>query len=231
VTRGKYRKKKQHKRGANFAEVPIVNASSQPPNPAEVPNPAANTPEQGNHKRPRSTIGEIIMSVFVGATVLIYVILVCFSVKTMHIDERAWIGFGTVEPFDIKDRPLVIKVSLQNTGKTPGTNFRAAVDAKFIGSEDQPDLDKLIEPRMGTTDFSLLLPTGSRHYRAMAITGDVESQISGPNSIIVFGKTTYTDIFGFNHWTKYCERSVPDPIEKLKFRSCGFYSGIDSERE
>src|SRR5271166_3877099 len=92
MTGGKYRQKKDRKREADSARLPIMNPSGQEPNPESVTDPRSKTPTDTKPKRPPSTWGEIVMSIFVGATVVIYIILTCMSVQTLKVDQRAWVG-------------------------------------------------------------------------------------------------------------------------------------------
>ncbi len=165
------------------------------------------------------------------------------TLQAMRIDERAWVGFSSPEPPVLdRNQPFVVYVPLQNTGKTPAIHFTAAINVIVVKADAHPsdaDLDKRIDPFMGKP-VSFILPNDVRKYRTdlrgpwvdLRMPDWAWEQINDPQyRIIVFGKTIYSDIFGFEHRTRYCESSNPDPLEKLKFRACGFYSGIDTEKE
>src|SRR5579871_4914237 len=103
MTRGKYRKKREHRRKQDLAETAIVNSTSQQPNPDNIPSPSAQRPEATMPKRLPSTVGEIVMTVFVGATAFIYVCLTVLTNASMRIDQRAWVGFGTIKPMTLDE--------------------------------------------------------------------------------------------------------------------------------
>jgi hypothetical protein len=129
MTRGKYRKKKQHKREANLARSRIVNPTNQQPDPAAMADQRKPKPDCTKPTRLPSTIGEIVMAVFVGVTALIYIILTYVSVKTLHVDQRAWLSThqGHIVRFE-EGSPFQLSQPFLNTGKTPALNITEAVN-------------------------------------------------------------------------------------------------------
>lgn len=218
-----------------------MNSTSQKPNPAVKPDSRKETPEDVNKKRPPSTIGEIVMAVFVGATVVIYIILTCLTAKTMRVDQRAWVGFSEIESYVLEDgKPFAITIPLKNTGKTPAIKASAGLAPTIDKTGNRPDGDTVLARWMGTPGVVLLLPgqnqemhTGLHLQSADGglPEGTLDKLKSQEMTIWVFGKVTYADIFGFQHWTRYCYKTVYDYKEGIKFRPCEFYTGIDQEQE
>src|SRR5712672_1912479 len=106
MSRGKHRKRKNKNRKSNLERLPIVNSTPQHPNPEEVTNPRTDAPQPSRQHRPRSTVAEIWMAIFVAATVVIYIVLTCVSVASLRIDQRAWVGPVRIDEMVVQaDKP------------------------------------------------------------------------------------------------------------------------------
>jgi hypothetical protein len=88
-------------------------------------------------------MGEIVIAVFVAATVVIYIILTYVSVETMHVDQRAWLNVTTraMDRETIKvGVPINGRVLLSNTGKTAAKKIFSEFEIQLLESSEAPDL-------------------------------------------------------------------------------------------
>jgi hypothetical protein len=140
-------------------------------------------------------------------------------------DERAWIGFSFVPgslTFTV-GQPFSVPTLLINTGKTPAKNVEGNIVVGVF--ERGKPLDFAYTP--GHANYRIaagtIFPNGSitesfqamRHgeQRAEAIVIDkpmLTELLSSDKLVIVHGTITYGDIFGVQHWTRYC-RVVSNP--------------------
>jgi hypothetical protein len=140
-------------------------------------------------------------------------------------DERAWMGFsfvpGTIT-FTV-GKSFFVPTLLINTGKTPAKNVEGNIVVGIF--ERGKPLD--FAYTSGHTNYRIaagtIFPNGSitesfqaiRHGETSAEAIVIDKPLLGEllNStklVIVHGKVTYEDIFGVQHWTRYC-RVVSNP--------------------
>jgi hypothetical protein len=159
----------------------------------------------------------------------------CIMRTSMRIDQRAWVGFGEIKSFTIEDGvPFEIKIPLKNTGKSFAINLGAGLISKLDDTDKRPDGDFALAKWMGDR-VVVLLPEQSQEMNNAAFGGlpiGTRERLKSQNQTIwVFGKVLYTDMFGIDHWTRYCYKTVRDEIEGVKFRPCEFYAGVDRNQE
>jgi len=126
-----------------------------------------------------------------------------------------------------------IIVPVHNFGKTPAKTMSSGLNVGLFKVGDDPDLDSLIAPYMGPRT-ALLLPGQSDYLKAKirpAIPQDILDSLRKDQTIRVFGKAVYTDIFGKEHCTRWCYNTVSDPSGDIRFKACIVYTGIDPEEE
>lgn len=158
------------------------------------------------------------------------------ATHAMRVDQRAWVGFGEIKPssFTLKrDQPFVIAIPVHNVGKTPAKVMSAGINGGSTDRGQRQDGDSIVAPSMGPPT-ALLLPGESHDLKitsTFVITQDMLNDLQRTATIRIFGKATYTDIFGKDHWTRYCYNSAPYTSGEITFKACVFYTGIDSEEE
>lgn len=197
-----------------------MNTASQQPNPQEIPNPR-NQAQQP--PRPRSTVGEIVMAVFVGATVVIYIVLTCVSVRTMHVDQRAWIkpeiGGGNFIP----NKVITAKVGYRNIGKTPALSIEGIMRLEIIDPQQSPTFT-YPEPRE-VFNVKVLYPNELESIEVPAVeespngkpigilqTPDLMKEMdTGQVAVVLYGSWTYLDDFNDAHWGRFCSFNWKSP--------------------
>ena len=193
-----------------------MNSTTQHPNPPEVTNPRTNTPRPSREPRPRSTVGEIWMAIFVATTVVIYIILVCVSVETLHIDQRAWLeifGTASVNPEFVKENSQILaSTNVTNSGKTPARKIIVQFVTVILNSTDSVKFD--YDGKGGRTDTGILIPKESIPIRIYG-GGDplkpevftktqADALLAGRMYVATYGRGEYKDIFGNEHWFHHC---------------------------
>src|SRR5229473_2568178 len=161
MSRGKHRKRKNKNRKHKLARSPIVNTMSQEPHPPEMPDTGANAQQPTREPRPRSTLGEIFIAIFVAFTAAIYIVLTCVSVASMHIDQRAWVGPVRIGEMVIQaDKPGFASMIITNSGKTPALNVTSTMTMSYgLSSTPIEDIVKAIEPNSaGDTTRDVIFP-------------------------------------------------------------------------
>jgi len=223
-----------------------MNTASQEASPTGVPYSRRQTPEGTDKKRPPSTWGEIVMAIFVGATVVIYIVLACLSVKALRVDQRAWVSIPFPKSFPLDGISIPIAIQIVNSGKTPAKGVLVDVFASVVSKDDKPTVG----------DFSIGHPHERLHAPGVIFPNDpVPVNISvgtylaeggekatvpdealrqdiagGRRFILFFGRATYRDVFGIEHYTQFCTGSGPGiPSETLKH--CLNYNDVDSNQD
>jgi hypothetical protein len=160
-------------------------------------------------------------------------------------DQRAWVGFSnfTIEPDTtgmIPGRTIAQSAFaiILNTGKTPALNVKAVEgmffrsNAETLTAEDAREMESAVEnygkamrdgsfPRLGFVQtklysFGSIAPeTSSKQVAGASLSGG-----SPPNEIVVFGRLTYRDVYGYPHATYFCAyrgQSPTLPASRLSF--------------
>jgi len=139
-------------------------------------------------------------------------------------EERAWVGFSFV-PGSITftvGQPFFVPTLLINTGKTPARNvegnivvgvFERGEPLEFTytpGHASYRIAAGTLFPNGSITESFQAMRHGEAHAEAIVIDKPLSDLLSSTKLVIVHGKITYSDIFGIQHWTRYC-RVVSNP--------------------
>jgi len=221
-----------------------VNPMGQTPNPVTVTDPRNNAPQPSSQKRPPSTIGEIVMAVFVGGTVVIYVILTIVSVQTEHTDQRAWMSVSAnkTDPqvFTQNVAPSA-SIVIANTGKTSAYRFSGNYYVEVVKNGGVPHFEA---KQVHAQSFQgVVFPNSSldvkfrrqRHKPSGGpddgeddpLTADEKTALDdGQAWIAVHGFIRYRDVFRNPHWTRFCFWAYNAPV-KSSALCCTKYTSTD----
>jgi hypothetical protein len=173
-------------------------------------------------------------------------------------DERAWVEIKwspdngddpghshlAVAPGSPASSPLKI----MNIGKTAAKNISEADYVELRGFSDEVNLSCVDTPQICphlTSTTGIMFPSTHIDVVATRMTNGREPRITtleeanawmkGQVYIAVFGKVTYDDVFGVNHWTKFCFWGNSDitPLNTISVsasRSCTAYNAVDDNR-
>lgn len=164
--------------------------------------------------------------------------------RQMRQDQRAWlkISFTNVPLED--NTPIHLMSELTNTGKTPAKKIRGDIVVTVLKRDQMPEFVYTPgHPRYGIST-GILFPDDSIRapYQAMRRGIDKHETIvfdaplkqdfaEGKSYIIAHARITYIDMFGTDHWLKFCEIvvGVPNPYETSEaYRLCFAYNDADT---
>ena len=163
--------------------------------------------------------------------------------RAMRVDQRAWVSVPIPDDIPLTGRNIPVATSIRNSGKTPARNVQGDIIATVVKKGDKPTIG----------DFGIGHP--HEHLYAGAIFPDAHFPItpiikyygdhaadvispddtlrddirSGQRYILVYGRVTYSDAFGIQHWTQFCTGLGAGIMEDLK--TCVTYNDFDSNEE
>lgn len=166
--------------------------------------------------------------------------------QTMQIDQRPWMNvvFGQA---GLKDgSPIVMPVRIINSGKTPAYNVQGIVVVNLLSGNDQPDFNygSGIHPKYSiNTGIAIpnfpndlqwaILPkyvARDKPINPIVATSAIRKGIEdGRLYIAVYGRITYADTFGTDHWINFCSyaHNAVGVSDKATADTCGPYNDVD----
>ena len=211
-------------------------------------------PEQPEHRFWDLSRFEWIMAVltFLGLLITVFTGLILYDqLHEMKVDQRAWmsLSMGTVQfPKDLDSIgkvPVSAPITITNIGKTAARNIhtQAVMDYEVNGSS--PDFIYDRRPRSeGTT--GIMFPNSPFPMPATFMEGkqgggtqpryltaaEYQDLTKGDGYMVVYVETTYTDIFGSQHWLHFCQffasSQVVSPVT-VTSKACTDYNDTDHE--
>lgn len=170
----------------------------------------------------------------------------CIMRKAMRVDQRAWISIPFPNSFPLNGTSIPVVTQIINSGKTPAKGLLVDVIASVFTKEERPAVG----------DFSIGHPHERLHAPGVVFPRDpVPVNISagtylaeggekatvpddalrqdiagGKRFILFFGRATYHDVFGVEHYTQFCTgASVGISSDTLK--DCLSYNDVDTNEE
>jgi len=137
--------------------------------------------------------------------------------STLVLAERAWLGARLENTVYELNKPLLAIVAFENLGKTPAVNVRTCQMTKLVIPGNSIDVncpDTALSPGL-----DVIQPTGKNERIGNAVGFDNEPHLNsdglltkpvtdtllhGQKVALTYGYVKYDDIFGGQHWTKYC---------------------------
>jgi hypothetical protein len=157
----------------------------------------------------------------------------------MRVDQRAWVSIviPTVYPLDGTSIPVVTQI--QNTGKTPATGVEGDYVATVLKKGEHPALGDFsvgnphnrlfggaVFPNSPIPTTLSVVRYGPATAEPIVPDSTLRQDIANGNRFIIFyGKITYHDVFGTQHWTQFCTGSGTAILEELK--KCITYNDVD----
>jgi hypothetical protein len=110
------------------------------------------------------------------------------------------------------NKPLVVHIVFHNTGRSPAINVRAVTTFRIAHSNGSiptrlpktVDYSKLKPVFLGTVQVGESPASSSYPVIPLVQQADYDAIASNRLHIFVHGKLTYCDIFGKEHWTRFC---------------------------
>jgi hypothetical protein len=143
--------------------------------------------------------------------------------QSMYLGERAWIFPQEIHTeseskmYEV-NKPLVVRITFHNTGRSPATNVRAVTTMGFAHSNGSIpkripktwDYSKLGSVFLGTVQVGESPASGHYAVIPMVQQADYDAIASDRLHVFIYGKLTYCDIFGKEHWTSFCYHLMSD---------------------
>jgi hypothetical protein len=162
-----------------------------------------------------------------------------------RIDQRAWLKISP-PPGKLAaavGQPIQAIMTVENIGKTTAFDVIVDADIVVIPATDSPQLvysgnhsastTGLLFPNSSTPITVVMVnkeaPLNSREFPiAVLEQADYDRLTSGDAYIAYFAQARYRDIFGKDHWTRYCAFvSETQFMRKFQARACTDYNSAD----
>jgi len=229
--------------------------TAEPHTPKAPANHKKDTDKMPYKEKPDWTLPALIVAVVVAVIYCGQMLLmkqsVDQSVKALRADQRPWLFAKgpTVFPLNGPDIPATIQIS--NIGKTVATHTVADVVGTVFNHDTKPAFDDYgrglhtrvymgaVYPGQPPMDVALKIVdyTGTRAGESgqppMPIRPDQEFTRRFNNHeifIVMFGAVRYCDVFGVEHWAKFCNGSG-EAIGSEGIKECIDYNQADSNDE
>lgn len=162
--------------------------------------------------------------------------------KSFRQDERAWMAFKFKEGNITLTigKSFLIPTELTNVGKTPAKNVRGSIVVDVYKKGQPLDFTYTSGHAVYRIEAGTMFPTGTitesfeaikhgkEHAEPIIFTPTLKDDLFNAKSfLIVHGIIYYNDIFGTEHWTKYC-RYVLHP--ELISDECTRHNDTDDNR-
>lgn len=162
----------------------------------------------------RSTRWSIFLSIvsLIPAVGALY--LVKGQLKTMQIEQRAWMQIEAKFEPPAENKPYVVTFNTKNIGKTPAKRIKAFYNVQIVSKNNSPNLDPQarVHFTVGMMNPDLSVPTIVPLFKETAdllhppslTKTEVENLKSGETYLAFVAKVNYLDVFGNSHWFNYC---------------------------
>jgi hypothetical protein len=150
------------------------------------------------------------------------------SIEASRLDQRAWVGpkmvVSGLKPFDSNPVPnlvigqkILLGVILINSGKTPALHFTGWTDIGILPTTANfsPKYRPEREAWKRQRGVVAMMPGGTLAMMAPE-SDEIVSQAMIDNlkaermTLYLFGSYTYSDVFGKEHFTKFCMFATPE---------------------
>jgi hypothetical protein len=155
--------------------------------------------------------------------------------KTMEVDQRPWIALTRFDATPQPGAPLTLYMPVQDAGKSPALNFELRVDYELVPSGQRWEVKYRNIPaliwRPGTMNPTDQNNWGPHFNLGYTLTPAQFERVEQGNLLLYFfGESRYQDIFGRQHYTRFCRRYDPRIGDNHMDDCGGYYSGTDSEQ-
>jgi hypothetical protein len=187
------------------------------------------------------------LTLFISVLVLVaYFVQACYMRRAMRVDQRAWVSIPFPSSFPLNGTTIPVITQIINSGKTPAKGLLVDVFASIFTKDDKPAVGDFSvghpherlhapgvvfprDPVPVNISVGTYLPEGGE--RATVPDDALRQDIAnGTRYILFFGRATYSDVFGVEHYTQFCTGSGSGiPSDTLK--SCLSYNDVDPNEE
>jgi len=167
----------------------------------------------------------------------------CYMRKAMRVDQRAWVSVPFPSSFPSNGTALQASTLIIDSGKTPAKGVQGDVIATVLKSDDKPVIgdfsighphEKLRAPGVifPSAPIPITFPLGTYEAfdkRIIPADETLRKDINeGRRFVLFFGRITYFDVFGVDHYTQFCTGSG---MSSDTLKECLDYNAVDSNDE
>jgi len=142
------------------------------------------------------------------------------TIKQFHLEQRAWVSVVRDNFKWNVGSEMIFPCHFINTGKTPAKHFEAWVAATVMKSNEKPEfiykrgtghpLVRAKAPFLWPSEqVPFPLPVFKKPTRVaekLILTRPLlEGMDAGTSYVLMYGKITYVDVFGIDHWMTFCD--------------------------
>ncbi len=183
-----------------------------------------------------------IFTAFLAFFALASTIVVALQLRDSHrnfvVDERAWLSLESDNRPELQEGQTVTSVlHVANTGKTPASNIVLHIALENLRSGESPRL-KYDIPHWAYTS-GMQWPNGRQDFTTtmfvhqangfVVLTPEMHADlVSGKSYLALYGKASYFDIFGKQHWVQLCRYYLYEP-GTYNAEECSNYNSVDTE--
>ena len=168
------------------------------------------------------------------------------SRRAMKIDQRAWLSPDVQNTFSLDGPDIPANIYISNTGRTPATHIIGHVIGTTFTKGEHPAFDEYgighphtniytgaIYPGQKPLQVPLKIVLYSNNAgeqpRSIIPTPELARQIQNKETfVILFGEVRYCDVFGVQHWVKFCNGSG-DALGLDGIKECIYYNRTDND--
>lgn len=162
--------------------------------------------------------------------------IVSSQLDVMQADERAWIvvDFNDPPPQQATaNQPLVNMIRFSNTGKTPARKVTFSFTIEDVKPNQLPTF--IYDDSSKKGEMGALFPNAPQKVRVETPTTltatDYEDLATGKAYVALYGVINYYDIFGVQHWNKFCTWIPLGGDGAYLSRTCVDYNDVDDNRQ
>ncbi len=183
------------------------------------------------------TLSSILISLASVGTAIIALRISSHQLNTMRLEQRAWVKVEHKLQPTAENKPLVADIVIKNTGKTPAKHIAANFRVQIVRKTDSPEMESgfnfhhvsgILHPDTSlTNNVPMMRETQSITNPTLLTKADLAKVESGEAYIAVFGRVTYSDVYGVSHWVNFCDWGYfkPGPYNAL---ACVGFNDVDN---
>jgi hypothetical protein len=169
----------------------------------------------------------------------------CYTRKAMRVDQRAWVSVPFPNTFPSNGTELHAITQIIDSGKTPAKAVQGDVIATVFSKDDNLTIgdfsighphERFRAPGVIFPNIPMPITIAVGTYEAFGkkiVPADESLRkdiAEGRRFILFFGRLTYSDVFGVEHFTQFCTGSGMG-ISSDVLRDCLKYNDVDSNEE
>lgn len=143
----------------------------------------------------------------------------------MRVDQRAWLSVSDISTKWNGKSPDSFIVTVINKGKTPALKVSGRIAKCDSLTTIEGVLDNA-DTKQEVKDYGMVAP-GEEIYVFVPISTDEIKRVRKGGEFFISGKITYRDIYGDEHWTRFC-RSPHSDFNSFTIR--GEHNQTDEEQ-